>query len=333
MNIDNLYNSYMQKHNTIMQTQSNQTKLDNIKSILEKNSLIFKDAQGSKDGVQVFIVIIAGFIGLVIGAKLFDASQLFTIFLTIGFALVGYIISLLFKSFTTYRVDSSIIYLEHIMKKKWKFYYENPTKIWQEFSQKYPYLNSGDVDNSIGLCIYGEYEKNYFRYFEYDYTIEEEEEVEREDSDGNTYYETEYYEESYTESCLVIDIKNSLPSITITGRPADSKALKFSYIEFNKALSVYTYYTNEAHTFFDPQTQEIFLKFYKQFPNSLMSICQDRLYINFSQNLLPYPRQLDFDQNIAASMGNKDLANDVEKLLHLTSPLIEKTTSFKTETN
>jgi len=308
-----------------MKTQSNIEDIDELKELLKENILLFNDQKSVHYLVQIMAVIIGLFLGAVISSQIFQ-STIFVFFFSLVLAGIAYLISLFFQTISAYMVDSSIVYLKAIILKNWKILYTNTNthEQWEEFSSKYPYINLGDTNNSIPICVEGSFKTFHFSYFEYDYTIEYEEEVEHEDSDGNSYNETEYYEETYTQTCLAIDIKSNLPVISIDSSSPNINTLKFSYIELNKRMSVYSNRTEEAYRFFTTQTQKLFVEFYKQFPYAQVSLQEDRLFINFNQDLTNIPRILNFDAKLISFMDSEFLAHNIENLLKSVDPLLSR---------
>ena len=246
----------------------------------------------------------------------------------LGVLLVLFLLVFIFQVVTRPKVHSSILFLKSIIQEGWKFDFRDSEKLWIEYNNRYPYLDSGDISNFIDLCVNGKYKEYAFRFFEYDYTIEMEEEVEHTDADGETYFETEYYEESYTETCVAIYVNNNLPLVEIDPRKR-SNALKFSYIEMNERLAVYTNTAQSAYKFFDLDTQKMLVQIYELFPSAQMHINQERIFINFKSDLFAYERSVDFDEKLYKKLDSDVLVERIKIILNTFMPFCRQMEVFR----
>ena len=327
MNFENVYAAYREKVSSIVSTQEDIEQINELQHFLEQNSKTLREKEEGNQAVMALVILIGGFLLVLLLLSLKNAGVIFFL-LSLGVMLVVFLLVFLFQAVTRTKVHSSILFLKSIIQEGWKFDFRDSEELWIEYDNRYPFLNSGDVSNSVDLCVNGTYEEYAFHFFEYDYTIEVEEEVEYRDDDGEIYFETEYHEESYTETCVAIYVDNDLPVIAIDPRKS-SDALKFSYIEMNERLAVYTSTPQSTHKFFDPETQKMLVQIYRLFPIAQIHINQERIFINFKSDLFPYDRAVNFDEELYKKLDNDVLVELIKKILNPFIPFCRQMEEFR----
>ena len=327
MNFENVYATYREKVSSIVSTQDDIDQINQLEHFLEQNSKTLREKAEGNQAVMALVILIGGFVLVLLLLSLKSIGVIFFL-ISLGVMLVVFLLVFLFQAVTRTKVHSSILFLKSIIQEGWKFDFRDSEELWIEYDNRYPYLNSGDVSNSVDLCVNGTYGEYAFRFFEYDYTIEVEEEVEYRDDDGETYFETEYYEESYTETCVAIYVNNNLPVIVIDPRKS-SNALKFSYIEMNERLAVYTSTPQSTYKFFDPDTQKMLVQIYEIFTSAQIHIDQERIFINFKSDLFPYDRGVDFDEELYKKLDNDVLVKRIKMILNPFMPFCEQMEVFR----
>jgi len=318
-----IYQVYNKKLDQIIQAGATSENIEELKSILSQSDNNYENSTSTSGFTIASVLFVLSFVAAAGISSTIHSSLAFILIMIFG-VIISFIAYLIISAVndSRYSTLSFVLYLNEILQRGWHYHNESSIQLWNKFSRIYPYLHLGDSDDSIYNYVSGEYKSYTFKYFEYDYSIEEVEYEEYEDEDGNTYEEEYYYDVSYTDTCLVLDIKNVLPSIYISGGYGSSN-LKFSYIEFNERVSVYSKDSNRAYAFFDPQTQEGFLQFYKLFPSTLISIYDNKIFIKFPGKILGIARHISFDANLQKYFHSKALAEGIEKLIIQILPITE----------
>ena len=296
---------------------------EQILKLLEEN----KAALESQSQTHLFIYIATAVSALIFAFVLLNAyipkEPLFILLGTTGFVVVSLLVVYLIVRATSYRIDTAVLLTHELGLRGWRVSTLGGQSVWNKWRGIYPFLNKGDMDDAISLRVYGEYEGFSFCYFEYDYTIETQEEVKHEDSEGNTYYETEYSYDYYTKSGVIVDVKHDLPYIQTIAGSARADALKFSYIDLNAKMSAYSSDPQRAGVYFTPETQRVFASFYYYFPYANLSIQDDVLFINFETDFMGLSRSIDFDEKLLSYIrGNRTVA-DIENIMHTLLPLLK----------
>jgi hypothetical protein len=305
---------------TIDKSDDLKIKSDNILSLLHENKELLEKKEDSNLYIYIFVAIASMLLSYAISDKYFLELS----FIIVGIALI---LSFLIIKFTMilieHTIDASILFIDDLSSKKWLFSTINASEKWQEWQAIYPFINKGDMNDSIALRIYGNYENFSFCYFEYDYTIETQEEVKHEDLDAEIHYETEYYYDDYTESGIIIYKRNHLPYIETSASLAYSNALKFSYIDLNARMSAYSSKPHEAITFFNPTMQRKFAKFYSEFPSSSISIDKEHIFINFGADLLSLSRSIKFDDRLYQRIKRSNVSDKIEYIMQALLPILK----------
>ena len=329
MDFESVYATYKEKVSSIMSKQEDVNLINELQKFLEINSKVLHDKKESDRGFMTLFMLLGT---LILGFIFINAKkeEMIYFFIFLGIMAVLFLLIFTIHSITKPSIHSSILFLKSIIQEGWRFEFRNSEKLWIKYSSKYPYLDSGDISNSIDLCVNGKYNEHEFRFFEYDYTIEVEEEVEYTDDDGEVYFETEYYEESYTQTCVAIYVKNRLPLVEIDTRNG-ANALKFSYIDMNRRLAIYTNTPQTVYRFFNPDTQKLIVEVYKNFPYAQIHINQERIFINFKSDLFAYGRSVDFDENLYKELDNNILVLHIKKVLNALMPFCKRIKNFSSK--
>lgn len=304
----------------VLQSRDNlQAKSENILKLLQENKRLLKNNKNKNLTIYILTAIVSVLFAYFILKEWFPNAYIILIGATLFFSSIVTLITI--RSVEN-KIDASILLVDGLSQKGWSFSTLNPTQTWDEWNYIYPFISKGDMDDAIALRVYGNYEEFSFCYFDYDYTIEVEEEVAYEDSDGETYFVTEYHNEYYTESGIAIDVDNNLPFMYTTAQSSDSDAMKFSYIELNERVSVYSTSENEAAVFFSPSMQRIFVNIYSYFPDISISIRNNYVFINFGSNLTNIPRTINFDDELLSYIKGNRLANTIEGIMQSLLPML-----------
>jgi len=323
MELNTLYQNIQNNLNTMMSMQNTDSlkkQSANIMMLLEENKQLIKTTTDNNHTIYIITAIVSAFFAYILMKEFFPEIY---IVLIAGTLLFSFIVTSITIYSTKYSIDSAILLIYALSQKGWTFSTYDSVEIWRKWSDIYPFINKGDMDDAIALRINGNYENFSFCYFEYDYTIEIEEEEEYEDSNGDTYYETEYYYEYYTESCIKIDVNNALPYIETIAGSVQSDAIKFSYIDLNERLSVYSSNSNKAISFFTPSMQRVFASLYRNFPYSNISIQNKFVFINFGVDLNKMPRSIEFDENLLSCIKQSQTANIIDGVMKSLLPILQ----------
>lgn len=323
MELNTLYqdiNCELYKIMTMSKSDDLKSKSENILKILSENEKLLKEDDHTNLHIYIPVAIISILFSYLISNKFFPELS---IMLVIGALVISFLITKFTITLMEYAIDASILLVHELSQKGWTFSTLDSVEKWEEWQSMYPFMNKGDLNDSIALRIYGDYQNFSFCYFEYDYTIEIEDEVEYEDSDGETYYETEYDYDDYTESGIIITARNNLPYIEISSGSTYSNALKFSYIDLNEKMSAYSSKPYEASSFFNPIMQRNFAKFYNDFPSSNISIDKNDVFINFGVNLMNIPRSIYFDDKLYSYIKRNNISGNIEDIMQSLLPILK----------
>lgn len=325
MELNALYKSINNSLHTMMQVRNNHnfsTTTNKMIMQLEEHQDLLNQKASSNLIIYLLTSAGAAVCAYFVLGKWFPGVPLLLIGGSVAFS---FLITYLLRETIEYKIDTAILLSPALSKRGWCVSTLNPIATWESWNYRYPFLEKGDMDDAIPLRINGHYEGFSFCYFEYEYTIETEEEVMHEDSDGNTYFETEYSYEYFTESGVIIDGLKHLPSITTSDRSAHSHSMKFSYIDLNKRMSVYSSNAHEATVFFSPSTQLAFAEFYRHYPNSALSMQGDTIVVNFGSDLTHLSRETAFNDQLLSRMKHDKTVQIIERMMHKLLPVLKAT--------
>lgn len=312
---DNLYTMMSIKEPVELKNRSK-----DILKLLSDNRDLLEDNSNENLYIYMFITIAVAVFVFSVTDKL---VPLFSMLIFVGILFLIYIIIKITSVILEHNIDGSVLLVDELSKKGWSFSTFDSVDKWKQWQLMYPFINKGDVNDSIALRIYGIYRGYSFCYFEYDHTIEIEDQIMHEDSDGETYYETEYDYEDYTESGIIIGVNSNLPYIETSFTSKYTNPLKFSYIDLNERMSAYSTKPHEAISFFNPIMQRNFAEFYSKFPRSSISIDKNDVFINFGVNLMNLPRTVRVDENLYSYIKRSNVSGNIEYIVQSLLPIIK----------
>jgi len=317
MTIKQLYKIFTQKIYEIANQTQDTTSLEELQTLLSEHSEAFEEQHNKELLFILFLSLLGAIFGIVL-TQILDLSSSMIIFISVLAALIFSFLSFFLKEVIAYRVPVEVIFLKSILQRAWRLEYRSSEELWQKYASEHSFLNKGDLSNEVHCVVHGKTANDYdFTYFDYCYTIEVEEEVQKEDSDGEVYYETEYYEESYTESCLFIKYETDISLMSINAPLQGVELLKFSNIQLNHQAKIYATNPKQAYRLFSPIAQIALSDFYKRFPAATMEIDKRGVFINFCDDLNSVAPTVAFDKALAKKMESSYLVKKIEDILDL----------------
>jgi len=328
MDFMKLYMELITQYNKALQPEGTIEDVKQMKTLLEKYPNVLEDEKNKQQQKSIEIILITMLVGLAIFFLV--ENVLIKIVLSIILAVVSiyqYLINRNLNSF--FVIPAEVMYLKSIKENGWQFADETSDELLEKFSKKYVSLDLGDISNNVSLATYGECSGLKFCYFEYDYTIEIEEEVSYYDEDDNIYYETEYSEENYTHCYFAIEIKSNIVNINITPDTNNSYAIKFSNIELNKYCSVFSYDEHSSRKFIDADTQLLILDLYKVFSMAKVDISRKRILLSIPYSLEDFPREVEMDSSLVNKLENEEFSDYLSLFLWKVCPIAKKLQHYK----
>jgi len=315
MNIKQLYKIFTQKIYEIANQTQDLASLEELQTLLHEHSEVFEEQHNKEVLFTLSLALLGAVLGMVF-AQILALSTSVIVFISLLAALIFFLFSLFLKEVIAYSVPVEVIFLKSILQRGWCLEYRSSEELWQKYASEHFFLNKGDLSNEVYCVVHGKTANDYdFTYFDYCYTIEVEKEVQKEDSDGEVYYEIEYDEESYTESCLFIKYETEMSLMSINAPLQGIELLKFSNIQLNHQAQIYATNPQQAYRLFSPIAQIALSDFYKRFPAATIEIDKRGVFINFCEDLNSVALTVAFDKSLAKKMESSYLVKKIEDIL------------------
>ena len=265
--------------------------LDKITTTLKKNKRVFHYESLMRFAKSIFVVVGTIYFGYLLGNGFLVASSDLERILKISFVLVfAALILLSVRRTTKPKLPGYILLVSEIINHGFNISRSESYPLEPIWNNICPFLNRGDFSDDVTLSIRGEFDGIEFHYFNYEYSIESEKEVEVYDFEGNFEgYETEYDEKVFQESCIAFSLKSNIGSLYTT----DSKegALEISYIELNKRMLFRAYSDIKAYTFLTPKTQVVLAELVRKLPYIKLSFSRYGLIVHFDYEYIPVSKE------------------------------------------
>jgi len=316
MDIKQLYTVFTQKVSAVAAEKNGADSIEELQKLLQDNTKLFEEQKSKRAFFLLFFLVLGLVVGMFVSKMLFEFPQELVFLCAAASALIFFLFAYFTNELFSYRVFIEVIFLKKVLQRGWRMEFGSPKYLWSKYQADYFFLNKGDTCDEVHCVVHGKTDSSYdFTYFDYFYTIEIEEEVQKEDSNGDVYYVTEYHEESYTQTCFLIKKESDLPLMTINGALKGIKPLKFSNIQLNHQAKVYTKEPQKAFAFFSPLTQLVFSDFYKHFPSATIQIDKRGIFINFCSDFTNVAHTVPFDDSLVQKMDSSYLVKQVEKIV------------------